>query len=649
MRTPTAKPALLLVLVAVGLVAAWLLQTGAGPAPRTADPPSPDRQAEQSGPQPDTDAPLPARLPAHLSVQADDEPATGVEASAAEPASAEFEELLLHGTVVVLDSADVAHPRESGTLDLILWQGSATAGRTATVEEGRYSIGVLSGVEVTVRHLVLGGVPATVEGSLPQPIPLPEDGRLDLLARWSPALVLRVLGEDTGADLDEVQVWTDYGWDRSRAGHPRRHTAGRWIVEVEPSPIALPPDRIDAHRPNLVVYGRSPGYAWGRIELDLARGGEQVLTLLPGGALDVTVVGDVPPGALLRVRPGTGSSSLPHAEYSLDDERSLAVESVAVGPYDVSLEIGEWWREPLSLGRVRSEVRAGERTPVALILEPVPEPQAVPLRGVVVLPGAWEKDRCLLVVHLLDVPLAGQERIQRLHLRGGEVLEGGDRLLPFDAGLLQPGLYELEVFEPPCPTTLELGPEGLTDVRLEVPPPATVAVQVVDAVTGLDVGVRLLHWHPVWPDGVFDGGAQAGELDPESGRHEFTAPVGPIEISLQGHDVVLEEPVIELQPGHNELTLRSRRRCAIRVVVAEGGQPQPWKEGWRASAREVHGEGRSYGQDPRPPGVRLTVPHPGLYLVEIEGLEEYRAPQPLEVDVPYGELVECVVSVERSP
>jgi len=68
---------------------------------------------------------------------------------------------------------------------------------------------------------VLDGRPAFLPRAEEARLPVPVDGKLELVARWPPRTVLRVVDQVTGADLAQVDVirCTSGGWN-SPVQHP---------------------------------------------------------------------------------------------------------------------------------------------------------------------------------------------------------------------------------------------------------------------------------------------------------------------------------------------------------------------------------------------------------------------------------------------
>ena len=111
--------------------------------------------------------------------------------------------------------------------------------------------------------------------------PVPADRFLAVEARWPARSVLVVEARETGLQLDEVQLVGDLPLSRRRGTAPRSISI---LGSCSTSSVALRsrwPAWAPAIRSELTLFARSPGYAWGRIEIDLSIGGERLLTLAP--------------------------------------------------------------------------------------------------------------------------------------------------------------------------------------------------------------------------------------------------------------------------------------------------------------------------------------------------------------------------------
>jgi hypothetical protein len=85
-------------------------------------------------------------------------------------------------------------------------------------------------------------------------------------------------------------------------------------LELGPSPVVLPNEHVMTKKAFRV---RSPGYAWGTIEVDLERGGEFLLELDPEGALEVALFGEIVEAETFLRLDGNGSI----LEHRLTDTR----------------------------------------------------------------------------------------------------------------------------------------------------------------------------------------------------------------------------------------------------------------------------------------------------------------------------------------
>src|SRR5688572_22051914 len=179
---------------------------------------------------------------------------------------------------------------------------------------------------------------------------------------------LHVRARDTGQELDSVLLRELLPVLRG-SPHDTLHPgseANALARAVGPSPVRID-EREGAWLSSRVFYAKSPGYAWGRIELEAARA-EDTLLLDPAGALELVVLrGGEPwePGVEIEVYPSGSESSRELLLVELGATRTLVIEDLPAGL--VSARARSYGRE---VGMVEVEVKAGERTIATLELRP---------------------------------------------------------------------------------------------------------------------------------------------------------------------------------------------------------------------------------------------------------------------------------------
>ncbi len=314
----------------------------------------------------------------------------------------------LAGTITVTDPDGVEHPQESGTLTLLLRNGTSGRWHEVEVHDGRWRTTLPADEPceaLGVQSATLGGRLAVYgDGNWQDRIEMPADGWLALTVRWLPTATLTVRDRASGRDLAPVLIAEVGRWPESDYGHPGADAVER---DLGPSPVALPPrEHFSGKRP---VFVRSPGYAWSRVEVDESQGGERVVLLDPAGALEVVISGAVTdPGTELRLF-GRGFQPAFVASLAGLDRSAVLVEALAPDSYSIRAEIGHFWDKPLVLGETKAEVVAGSRAQVTLELRTIEAPDPVELAGVVVVPAEWEARNFSLWIELLDTALGGAE------------------------------------------------------------------------------------------------------------------------------------------------------------------------------------------------------------------------------------------------
>lgn len=559
----------------------------------------------------------------------------------------------LTGTIVVTDAHGKEHPEESGSFYFVFWEGNSGSHQEVEVVEGHWSATVPKDLQLSVDAILLGGSSAVLTAPVVRysRIPVPEGGFIALRAQWKMPSILRVKGVDTGMDLDGIELVS--GVDLSSAGgtHPGSYTKENVVLSSACSPIDLTrtiPREDRWYSDN--YFARSPGYAWGSIEIDHDLGGERILTLERGGGLEVELSGYDPESrAALRLRHEGAGFQRPILSMNLGNEDRVPIHSLAVGRCRVSVEIGDSWRDRVVLGEGTVEIIPAGWSQITLTLESAPKADMAPLKGILVVPQAWGFDHFHLAIELLDTPLEGNPDKQTFSRDDLEPLADWEDAFSWDAGLVQAGRYELNVDPPEYSISIKVPPEGLTDVRIEVPPPEEVIVRIIDASTGENAAIDRLNWHPKRPEWVSGGGVNSVEKDPQTGCFVFQAPRGEIWVSAWKEAYSSLHATLTIRPGENIHTLEVKPACGILLTLKDGGTTIPWNSDWDVTAMEVGGEGTTVAWSYQPPNLFLKLSNPGLYRFTVPQIDGYLPLPEQEVLVAPGEKTVHLIRLKRKP
>jgi len=403
--------------------------------------------------------------------------------------------------------------------------------------------------------------PASRPAERPEPEAPPVEKRPRLLI---------VTDARTGRALTDVEVFATTGPYPDE--HPGPGRPGTRIVGPADSPVAIPGElpAIDLIRPRKnAVYVRAPGYAFQLLYLTSVGEGEIEVGLESGGDLRVEIDGeDRDRGTVLRVRaPGDP----PLCEGYLAAENRMEMKSLPAGRYRVAAEIGDWGDDPWVLAHADVEVRAGESASVTLQLCPRPRPVRVPMAGRVVVPPEWNIGPPDLRFQLLDIPLDGEEVWRAVP--SGRLLPEGIGVYRFDAGEVQAGRWRVEVGDIGFATWLLVGYSK--GICIEVPPPATLHVRVVDAQTGYPAGTDTVKWRSMLEAGYRGRIARRGSRE---GPIEVRVPAGRTRVSCVNRDNYWSDATVAVDavPGVNDVLLEVTAGALIRIELREDGILRSW-------------------------------------------------------------------------
>lgn len=575
-----------------------------------------------------------ARAPERAPIEAETPP---------EVPSASEDELALEGTFVAIDEAEVEHAGESGSFVMTVWRGDGGRTSSVEVEGGRWSARVPRGTTLSFQNVRIGGRSAALVDA-PKRVSPPADGRIELRARWVRELVLHVRDEENGEELADVTLVRGAGWPHDDYPHPGDVDAARVAVRHALSPVRLTPAEVGARK----YHVGAPGHAWAALEIDPVAGGERVIALARGGGLDVAIAGGpLDPNCVLRVREAFAP---PSCEVAVKGRDALALDGLPLGKTRATLEIGNWWAEPLVLAEGEAVVSEGARAFLRLDAGAAPSSASVPLAGEVVVPEAWGLETFLLVIQLLDPPLGGRESIVRMFSRELEHDAADPRVWRWRHPNAQAGRYQVELFQLHYSLSVEVGAAGREDVRLEIPPPAELRVRVVDAADARELESAQVLWMCALPEWVRGGGLARAAREGTSGTFLVRAPRTAIEVHARAEGYANARETADLASAPPELTLRLARVYRIVLSLTDGSTPVPWPAGsvltWRSA---VEGSSARTAWSPGGEGFDFDVPGPGEYRIDPPRIAGYEPLPEQRVEVGPDGRAEVALELVRSP
>jgi len=630
--------------------------------------------AELTGPAPTDTAPPPARDEvAGGEVARRPEALAFDEASPASPAAdeppraaapAEGAALALRGRVV-LETVDGDELHDvDGTLTFTLRTDDAWRRTRVPLAEGAFALAlkpVVGGYrdehgtvfDAAVADATLAVAEAQLAGREFSAVPVDpsapfafgdEDARVRL--RELPPLRLHVHDEATGDGLRDVTLIAKPESLYDGMLHPGPGAGAQRPLARGASPLVVRPTAAQARRQTLHGFVHAEGFAWAPVQLDVAAGGERRVGLARGGALDVRFARPVEvQGAALRLRPPQDPWR-PVLDTPVVGVDELALEVLLPGAYDLQVEVGRFWDEPVVLASRAVEVVAGARRSVHVVLDEAPGLVRAPLSGRLVLPEAWGEPSSLSI-ELLDTPLDGSEGRHTQHRDDLRPLAPG--VYAWDAGLVQTGRYEINARSVEYGQVFEVGPAGRDDVVLEVPPPVEVTLRVDDAHTGRPAELDSLHWHCERPEGVRGGGLESATREVGSEVYRLRVPDGvTVVVTAHGFEYTPLQERFVASAGL-ELTYTVEPAAVVVVRLLDGDTPVPWPHDDYGVGEAVGHAGRLNVRGRREGALRFNVTEPGRYRLRIPPVAGFEPHGPVVVDAVAGETREVEVGLTRRP
>lgn len=556
--------------------------------------------------------------------------------------------LALFGTVVVPDEEGLERRAEDGTFSLVLWSGNRGRHHEVAVEDGAWRTELPAGP--TIEHLGctgirLGGRTAVPSARFAEKFALPIDGRLDLVVRWPKSTLLYVRDRASGRELAPILVAPLAGWPESGYGHPGPR--GSSAQDLGPSPVRIPEAESAFFGGTRAVHARSPGHAWGRIEIAEALGGERILLLDPAGEVEVVLVGPVTDSTTqLRL---FGSESTPAFEAAVSSAGPILVDTIRPGNYRVEVAIGEWWNEPILLAEGTVDVVAGSRASLTLATKDAGATSMVPLSGTLVLPTAWDLTTFRIEFDLLDTARGGWDGTFRIERDAMVTATEPSDTYRWTAPPVQPGRYEVQLRQLGFHAVITVSDVGRDDAVVIVPPPCDVLIRCLEEGTGIEVTNQMVMWNCVVPEGVHGWSHELARWDGDRNRWRIRAPMGPILVGVFSSEYEHKSERFEAQVGTNELVLSLTRPTSLCVILRDGANELPWGDNLRPElvAAEAQGEYSSSSHG----GGKITLhkQEPGRYRLVIPEIPGFEPVPVVDVRLEKGVVKEHVVELVRKP
>lgn len=550
-------------------------------------------------------------------------------------------EIRIDGRLVVVDPGGEEHETTSGEIELVRWNGSSGRPEKIAVRDGAFSLRFRPGDRLTCRRGELEGRAVLfARTALEISPPLDEDFCLRIRARWLGETNVRVVGDDTRADLRGIQVVACLEPLRDIFEHPT--SSFRTLLRDAQSPIKIPEPR--PAREESTLWVRATGYAWRRLVIRHGPENSRELRLSPSVGVDVALSRAAPEGSVLRLRPvsdratsrAARAMSLPVAEFTPASRGLTKIRDVRAGTYELSLERGAWFGARQGYGHTQVVMQLGELHTVTLqVREPKAHP-TVDLRGTVLVPRDWDCSSITLHFRPLG-KTAVHAKARRLSCRSST----GE--FAFEASDMPVGDFEVVIQPFAIRRRLRVEPGGEA-ARIVVPPPVDVVVEVVDKQSRVRLQTDRVFWRYPAPKGVRGSSFNAADVDAKTRTASFRAPLGTLIVtaSVEGYAGAFQGEVVDLRPGENHVTLALERACGVELVLKDGAARLPWTGD--CSAQLLRGDKNAVLYFS---GAKITAQEAGTYVLRCSVPAGYEPVADRQVVVRAREYNEIVIPLVR--
>lgn len=420
----------------------------------------------------------------------------------------------------------------------------------------------------------------------------------------------------------------------------------------------------------IMVYARAPGYAWGRIVLDVSKGTKRELLLKPAAVLGVrfanaqlesyAALGNKATLCVTRILPDESEGRVWYQELdeTLETE-GIRLEALQPGEYAVSVELGgamEWRQRPV-LAREELSLAAGDTRELVLVLADSPMPsEPASLGGLLSFPTFGGEGSVRLQLYKADYKYGDADF--EFSLADMERVDGALPTWSFRLEDLPVGLYQVRLLPFEKNWMIELPAGGREDAEFVLPELAEVLVETVDARTGKRIPLEVLRYgfaedlpgrvHHDW-----SGGRTTTSFDGEPGRFRFWTAPGAAYVRTYGIpselDIGMRRQDLELVPGLQSVQFELGPACTLRFEFQVDGAALPHDDGiFTGLSKGISAIGHEGRVAPVTYWI-LEASAPGLYEISFDGIgsDRFLPIQPRRVDVQAGETTEVIVELRR--
>lgn len=572
------------------------------------------------------------------------------------------------GQVRLFDDSGEESAPSGGILKLKVSEAAGYQEVEVQVLDGEFSIDPVvleleeEFVSLTVLHGFLDGRFAYEPTGLSYPMGEGSAPRIRMEGFAPLVLDVREWGTETRLELVHVLLHNEREVYDGDLAHPGADVEPWLTSSTRPHVVPIERlTRVDRQFGRVGLFVGAPGFAWTFVPVDLREQSSRPVDLRPGGSLEVSVVG-VPPGDELKLSlmtdQGYEGVNFPFARkiYSGDLEADglYRFDGLITGNLYAKIHRGEWFGTGAAFAEGRVRVASGGRHQLDLTLDVAvsvpPSKRSVEL--LLEFPEAWGAKACSG-----DLRLNGAKGVDGSRVDFNAALEesgGSSSVFRTETLELREGRWLMTAQEGACAVPFDVARDG--EHRILVPGPVDTQVRLVDAHAGVALDGVDFRWKTAVEDFRGASTRRGSPVPGQAGCFQLRTTRSRLELWLSGPGY--GQSLRYLDPselgGVVELGLDRVQGVRLSLFAAED-VPFLGPEAWRIQLRTGSADGgdattsRSGTLNSSLRTIELSVPQAGAYTLWYPKFDGFETPEPEELFLEDGVVIEREVVLVKTP
>jgi hypothetical protein len=432
--------------------------------------------------------------------------------------------------------------------------------------------------------------------------------------------------------------------------HPGSDYEKAVIARGLTSPIDLRAVLEDAQKLHVAkIFIGQADYTWVLFDFGKSMVGGHRVVLEPAGSLELFVTGTLPPEDALLSLAHDASARWGFLREPLGTRDRVLLEGLAPGTYEASIRLGLGAVKPTALAKVQFDVSKWTRTQTTLLLVSTPEAEYASASGELFLSEQWEVTVPTVTLKLISDAQSDSGTSSAVKAtRNPQADKAGSLAFSFSFERVQVGRHELGLSEPIFFTKVEIPPTGRSDLRLEIPHPSSLTVELIDSITRQRISSESIYWGPSLNNPESAHVLRVATLDPKTSLHLIRTPYTRVALYVFDGSYGTAFKTIDIAGGITHYTMELVPTMGISITMLDGEVPVPFLDATSLNPRAASGTSgevtiggvNRYKKD-------FKVTSAGTYVFDIATPPGYESIGTIEVEVTKGRTSEHRIQLER--